>query len=139
VKAETFWFNWRIKNRSEKTEITQNSVALSLNPKIDHTKWLGINVKIKKRLKKICLLCSVNCVNFAFLELALIIIVVTKQIINNPYIEAVSRTELSWVKPILLKNAAGSRNDLPDMYRPAPKSGKSIAGLPRAVQFATFP
>ena len=96
-------------------------------------------MKIKNRPKKICLLCSVNCVNFAYLEAVLRTIVVTKQIINNPYTEAVSRTELSWVKPILLKKAAGSRNDLPDMYNPAPYSGKSTAGLPKAVQFATLP
>ena len=96
-------------------------------------------MKAKNKIKKICLFCSVNCANFAYLEVALRIIVVTKQIINNPYIEAVNRTELSWVKPILLKKAAGSRNDLPDMYKPAPKSGNSIAGLPSAVQFAAFP
>ena len=53
--------------------------------------------------------------------------------------EAVSRTALSWVKPMLLNKAAGSKSDLPDTYRPAPKSGNSVAGLPRAVQFAALP
>ena len=53
--------------------------------------------------------------------------------------EAVRRTALSWVKPILLKKAAGSKSDLPDTYRPAPKSGNSVAGLPRAAQFAALP
>jgi hypothetical protein len=39
----------------------------------------------------------------------------------------------------LLKKAAGSKRDLPERYKPEPKSGKSTAGLPRAVQLATLP
>ena len=81
----------------------------------------------------------VNCSNFAYLEEVLSIILVTKQIINNPYTDAVSRTEFSWLKPILLKNAAGSKKALPEAYKPAPNSGNSVAGFPRAVQFATLP
>ena len=90
-------------------------------------------------MKKICLLCLVNCSNFAYLEEVLSIILITKQIINNPYTDAVSRTEFSWLKPILLKNAAGSKKALPEVYKPAPNSGNSVAGFPRAVQFATLP
>ena len=98
-----------------------------------------MNAKIRNRLKKISLFCPVNCANFACLAAVLRIIVTTKQIINNPYIEAVNRTELSWVKPTLLRKAAGSINDLTEAYKSPPNSGNSVAGFPRAVQFASLP
>jgi hypothetical protein len=58
--------------------------------------------------------------------------------INNPYKEATMRTELSALISILSKIAAGSNIDLDEAYKPAPYSGKSVAGLPRAVQFAAL-
>jgi len=64
--------------------------------------------------------------------------VATKQRMNNPYREAVTRTEFSGFRPSRLNRAAGNKSDLPETYKPAPKFGKSSAGLPRAVQFATW-
>ena len=63
----------------------------------------------------------------------------TKQSVSNPYKDAVSRTESKGVKPILFKKAAGSKRDLPETYKPAPYSGKSVTGLLRDTQFAALP
>jgi hypothetical protein len=50
VKKDALLLDWRIRNRSVKADTTQNSVALSLRPKIDQTKRLGRKVKTEKRL-----------------------------------------------------------------------------------------
>jgi hypothetical protein len=55
---------------------------------------------------------------------------------RTPYSDDVKRTESSGFKPIKLKKAAGIKRVLPETYKPAPKSGKYVAGLPSAVQFA---
>jgi hypothetical protein len=38
VKNDNLFFKWKIMNKKAKVPMTQNSVALSLNPKIDQTK-----------------------------------------------------------------------------------------------------
>ena len=116
----------------------QNSIALSRSPKSDQMKWLGRNVKTRKRVIKSRGNLSVNCAKFIFRDDVCRITTVTKQSVNNPYTEAVSRTESKGSKPILFKMAAGSKSDLPETYKPGPYSGKSVAGLPRAVQFAAL-
>ena len=117
----------------------QNSIALSRSPRSDQMKWLGRNVNVRKRVINSRGNLSVNCAKFVFLVAICRINAVTKQSANNPYKEAISRTESRGVKPILFKSAAGSKKDLPETYKPAPNSGKSDADLPRAVQFATLP
>jgi len=63
AKSDNLFFKWKIMNKQAKVAITQNSVALSLNPRIDQTKWLGIKKKIKNRDKKILWFCSTNSAN----------------------------------------------------------------------------
>ena len=93
---------------------------------------------MKVMVKKIRDLCSIHLAKLAYLEANLRTMISTRQRVNNPYKDAVIRTESSGLKPILLNNAAGSKNDLPDMYKPAPKPGNSVAGLPNAVQYAAL-
>jgi hypothetical protein len=57
TKNDNLFFNWKIMNKQAKVAITQNSVALSFNPKTDQTKWLGIKENIKKKVKKILWFC----------------------------------------------------------------------------------
>ncbi len=116
----------------------QNSIALSRNPKNDQMKWLGRNVNVRKRVINSRGNLSANTAKFVFLDAVCRINAVTKQSVSNPYRDAVSRTESRGFRPILFKKAAGSKKDLPETYKPAPKSGKSVADLPRAVQFAAL-
>ena len=84
VKIEIFSRSCTIKNRQANAEITQNSVALSLRPRIDQTKWLGMKTKIENKLKKIRGFCSVNCANFACLKVILRTIEASKQTSKKP-------------------------------------------------------
>ena len=118
--------------------MTQNSVALSLRPTIDQTKWLGRKLRIKKRVSIFREFRSLNSPTYVCLEATLRKMATTNQIINNPYSEAVRRIELRGLNPILFSKAAGNNSDLLDIYRPELKSGNSDAGLPRAVHFAAL-
>ena len=82
--SEILSLSCKIRNKEPKAEITQNSVALSLSPKIDQTKWLGMKTNIENRPKKILGLFSVNCTNFGFLAAILRAIDTTKQTSNKP-------------------------------------------------------
>jgi hypothetical protein len=84
VSSEIFSLSCKIRNKEPNAEITQNSVALSLSPKIDHRKWLGMKIKIENRPKKILGLFSVNCTNFGCLDAILRIINTSKQTSNKP-------------------------------------------------------
>jgi hypothetical protein len=102
-------------------------------------KWLGRNVNVRKSVISSRGNLSANCAKFVFLDAVCRINAVTKQSVSNPYRDAVSRTDSREVKPILFKKAAGSKRDLPETYKPAPYSGKSVTGLLRATQFAALP
>ena len=84
VSSEIFSLSCKIRNKEPKAEMTQNSVALSLSPKIDQTKWLGMKTKIENKPKKIRGLCSVNCTNFGCLDAILRAIDTTTQTSNKP-------------------------------------------------------
>ena len=49
------------------------------------------------------------------------------------------RTASSELRPNSFRKDAGSNSDLPERYRPPPYNGKSSAGLPNAVHWATSP
>jgi hypothetical protein len=51
VKIVTLSFNWSTVKRSVNTATTQNSVALSLNPRTDQIKWLGRKARVKIETK----------------------------------------------------------------------------------------
>ena len=59
--------------------------------------------------------------------------------VRKPYKVAVNRTASNSFSPSLLKIAAGQINARLDLYKTAPKSGKSSAGLPFAVHSASCP
>ena len=84
INSEIFSLKCKIRNNEPKAEITQNSFALSLSPRIDQTKWLGMKTKIENKLKKILGLCSVNCANFECLDANLRDIDTITHTINKP-------------------------------------------------------
>jgi hypothetical protein len=71
-------------NKQAKVAVTQNSVALSRNPKIDHTKWLGMKEKTKNRLKKILWFCSIKSANFVRFAAILKTMLAAKQTVSTP-------------------------------------------------------